>query len=75
MRGKLYQISFLFAVILVDISSSYHSRFPVNKYDDSIWTFSRNYRDSNENEDNDIKHKDVEERIDIKMPDVSPQKV
>jgi hypothetical protein len=75
MRGGIYSILFLFAVILVDTSSSDKERFSDKTYDDSLWTFSRNYRNENENEDDEIKHKAGQKKIDIKMPDVSPQKV
>ncbi|CAB3983869.1 peptidyl-glycine alpha-amidating monooxygenase isoform X2 [Paramuricea clavata] len=75
MRGGIYSILFLFAVILVDTSSSdINERFSDKTYDDSVWTFSRNYRNENENEDDEIKRKAGQEEIDIKMPDVSPQK-
>ena len=75
MGGQLYKILFVLAMILVDISSSNFNRFSDNTYDDSIWTLSRNYREGNEYEDSQSKSKNVEERIDIKMPMVAPQKV
>ena len=69
----MYKILFLVAM-LVDNSFSYRYRFSDDTYDDdSLWTLSRNYRNEIENEAGEIK--DVEKQIDIKMPDVSPQKV
>ena len=72
----MYKILFLklVAAMLVDNSFSYRYHFSDDTYDDdSLWTLSRNYRNEIENEAGEIK--DVEKQIDIKMPDVSPQKV
>lgn len=68
-----YKVYFLLALILVDLSSSYDSHLTDNNYDESIWSHSRNYIE--EDEDNKRRDKDEQERIDIKMPDVSPEKV
>ena len=75
MAGQLYKILFVLAMILVDISSSDFNRFSDNTYDDSIWTFSRNYKDESDDDDYESQAKNGEEKIDIKMPNVAPQKV
>ena len=69
----MYKILLLLSWILLSDSSSY--RFSDDTYDDddSLWTLSRNYRNEIENEVGEIKG--VGKEIDIKMPDVSPQKV
>ena len=71
--GKVFnRITCLFTILLLGISSSFNNEFYDKKYNDPTWILSRNYRNENdgdENESSDIK------KIDMKMPNVSPQKV
>lgn len=74
MRGELYKILFVLVFIWVDISSSFDNGFYANKYDDSTRTLRRNYIGGYESKYTEIKRSNVPKELDVRMPDVSPQK-
>ena len=76
MRARIYKILGLFVVILVNVSSSYDSRYYKEIYDDWMLPVAKEYRDETDSEYDESEHGSVpKDRIDIKMPDVSPPKV
>ncbi|XP_028399075.1 peptidyl-glycine alpha-amidating monooxygenase-like [Dendronephthya gigantea] len=72
--GRVFnRITCLFTVLLLDISSSFKGEFYDNKYNDPTWILSRNFRNENDNNKDEPSGSDVK-KIDMKMPNVSPQK-